>query len=140
FFRLDLLHEAATMAERLSAQPGWEPRAALWLAAVRAAEADPARAPQALERALARPDQWAGADHPDRVRRQLARFRLQAGQPSRARDALREPSGARDEPELGWLLSRCDLQQGIASSADVAALARSYCEAHPMEPEPAPFA
>ena len=140
FSALDLLHEAGTMAQRLAAQPGWEARAALRLAAIRAEESDPAGTAAALERALSRPDQWYGQADPDRVRKQLVRCRLQMGQPSRARDELSKLTGAGDgDPERGWLLSRCNLQQGVASAADVAALARSYRQAHPLEPEPAPF-
>jgi len=140
FSRLDLLHEAGTMAQRLEAQPGWEARAALRLAAIRAEESDPAGTAEALQRALSRPDQWHGADDPDRVRKWLVRCRLQMGQPAQARDELRQLKDSRqDDPELAWLLSRCNLQQGIASTAAVAALARSYRQAHPLEPEPAPF-
>ena len=45
---------------------------------------------------------------------------------------------ARD-PEIGWLMNRCDLQQGNPADDDISVLARSYREANPMEAEPAPF-
>jgi tetratricopeptide (TPR) repeat protein len=138
-FQLDLLNEAARAAERLSAQPGWEARAALMLGAIRAEQADPAGAAAALERALARADQWHGADRPDRVRKLLARFLLQTGRPAQARAALLPFAGTAEDPEAGWLLSRCDLQQGVTTDPAVSAVARSYRQARPMEPEPAPF-
>jgi hypothetical protein len=62
------------------------------------------------------------------------------GQPGRARDQLAKLNDSRhDDPERAWLLTRCDLQQRVAGAAAVAALARSYRQAHPLEPEPAPF-
>ncbi len=139
FFGLDLLNEAARAADRLSKQPGWEARANLMLGRVRAEQHDPAGAAEALQRALARPDEWHGAGQLDRVSRQLARFLLQTGRPEQARDVLRTLAGPADDPEAGWLLSRCDLQQAINSGAALSATARSYREAHPMEPEPSPY-
>src|SRR5438067_8889656 len=119
------------MAQHLAAQPGWEARAALRLAAIRAEESDPAGTAEALQRALSRPDQWHGAVDPDRVRKRLVRCLLQTGQPSRARDELHKLTGAgEDDPERSWLLSRCNLQQEVAGGAAVAALARSYRQAH----------
>jgi tetratricopeptide (TPR) repeat protein len=140
FSELDLLHEAATMAQLLAAEPGWEARAALRLAAVRADQSDPGATAEALERALTRPDQWHGGEDPVRVRKRLIRCLLQTGQPGRARTVLEQLLGPLGEDsERGWLLSRCDLQEGVASLAAVSALAWSYRQAHPLEPEPAPF-
>jgi tetratricopeptide (TPR) repeat protein len=138
FSGLDLLNEAARVADRLSTRPGWEARGDLMLGRIRAEQHDPAGAAEALRRALTRPDEWHGADQPDRVGKQLARFLLQAGRPDQARDALRHLAAA-DDPESNWLLGRCDLQEGIATSAALSAPARSYREAHPLEPEPSPF-
>jgi hypothetical protein len=89
FFELDLLNEAAWAAERLLAQPDWQARADLMLGRIRAEQSDPAGAAACLQRALAHPDQWYGADRPDRVRKQLSRLLLQTGRPVLARDALR---------------------------------------------------
>ena len=139
FFRLDLLNEAARAAENLATQPGWEARADLMLGRALAEQSDPTGAAEALQRALARPDQWHGADRPDRVGKQLARFLLRTGQPDHARDALHQVAGWADDPEACWLLSRCDLQKGLATRAAISTQAHSYREAHPLEPEPAPF-
>ncbi len=139
FSRLDLLNEAARAAERLAALPGWEARGDLMLGRIRAEQSDPAAAAEALRHALARPDQWHGADRPERIRKQLARLLLRTGRPDQAREAIRQVAGASDDPEACWLLGRCDLQQGTLTGADVSASARSYRDAHPLEPEPAPF-
>ncbi len=139
FFRLDLLNEAARAAERLATVPGWEAHANLMLGRVRAEQSDPAGAAEALRRALTRPDQWHGADDAERVVKQLARFLLRTGQAEQARDALRQLAAPADDPEAGWLLSRCDLQQGISTGATIPGPARAYREAHPLEPEPSPY-
>jgi tetratricopeptide (TPR) repeat protein len=139
FFRLDLLNEAARAARNLATQPGWEARADLMLGRVHAEQSDPAGAAEALQRALARPDEWHGAERPDRVGKQLARFLLRTGRPDPARDAIHQIAGWADDPEACWLLSRCDLQTGLATSAAILTQAHSYREAHPLEPEPAPF-
>jgi tetratricopeptide (TPR) repeat protein len=137
--QLDLLSEAARAAERLAAQPGWEARAALLLGKIRAEQSDPAGAAAALQRALAHPDQWHGADEPDRVRRQLARFLLWTGRPAEARAALRLVASPAAGSETSWLLSRCDLQEGRASDDGTRTQSIAYREAHPIEREPAPF-
>jgi hypothetical protein len=138
FFGLDLLDEAAKAALRLASQPGWRGKAALLLAAVRAEQSDPGGAAAALRDALDHQDQWTGAETPGEVRKQLVRFLLRVGQPLQARHELRNITGGPDGAELDWLQSRCDIQQGIASSPGVAASASAYRGAHPLEPEPAP--
>ena len=139
FFRLDLLGEAARAAERLSSQGSWAARANLMLGSIRTAQSDPAGAAQALQSALSHPDQWHGMDDPNQVRKRLARALLQTARPAQARDELQRMSQTIDDPETCWLLSRCDLQQGKDTDTAVMALARSYRQSHPMEPEPAPF-
>ena len=138
FFELDLLNEAAARHRAPVGSTRVVGGANLMLGRVRAEQRDPAGAAEALRIALTRPDEWQGAEPTDRVVKHLARFLLQTGRPDQARDALR-PLDSSDDPEACWLLTRCDLQQGIAPSAAIAAQARSYREAHPMEPEPAPF-
>ncbi len=137
--RLDLLSEAARAAERLAALPGWEARGALMIGRIRAEQSDPAGAAEALRRALERRDQWHGADRPDRVGKQLARALLRTGRPGQARAVLQRFTDPAGDAEAGWLLSRCDLQQGMATRGDISASARSYRDEHPLEPEPAPF-
>jgi tetratricopeptide (TPR) repeat protein len=139
FFQMDLLSEAARAAERLSIQPGWQARSALLLGRIRAEQADPAGTAEALERALAHPEEWHGADDPNRVRKQLAHCLLQIAQPAEAREVLREMAATAQDPELCWLLCRCDLQEGKPTDDHISVLARSYRESNPMEPEPAPF-
>jgi len=139
FLRSDRLNDAAREAGSLSAEPGWEARAALMLGRILTRQADPAGAAEAFARALAHPDQWHAMDDPDRVRKQLARCFLQTGRPARARALLALPAGAPDDPELGWLMSRCDLQQGTVTGPAATSQALSYRESHPMEPEPSPY-
>src|SRR5262249_28107128 len=139
FLRLDLLNEAARAAERLATLPGWEARGNLMMGRIRAEQSDPAGAAEALKLALTRPDEWHGADRPDRVGKQLARFLLRTGRPDEAREVLRRFAGSADDPEGRWLLDRCDLQQGMATDSAISASTRSYRGQHPLEPEPAPF-
>ena len=68
----------------------------------------------------------------------LAACSRRASQPSLASE-LRQLTGQDRDPETCWLLSRCDLQEGITTEAAVSVQARLYRESHPMEPEPAPF-
>jgi tetratricopeptide (TPR) repeat protein len=139
FFRLDLLNEAARAADRLAVQPGWAARAHLMLGRIRAEQSDTAGAAEALKLALARLDEWHGADRPDRVGKHLARLLLRTGRPDEARDVLHRFAGSADDLEARWLHGRCDLQQGMATGPAMSASARSYREEHPVEPEPAPF-
>ncbi len=140
FVRLDLLDEAARVAERLAKRPGWEARGSLMLGRIRADQSDPAGAADALRAALSRPDEWQGSEDRAGVVRQYARLLLRTGRPGPAREALADL--ARDgtgDPETCWLLSRCDLQEGKTSAGPITASARVYREQHPLAPEPAPF-
>jgi tetratricopeptide (TPR) repeat protein len=139
FLRLDLLNEAAHAAERLAIQPEWAERGHLMLGRIRAEQSDLAGAAKALERALARLDNWHGADRPDHVAKHLARLLLRTGRPDEARQVLNQFTGSADDPEDRWLLGRCDLQQRMANGAAISSSARPYREEHPLEPEPAPF-
>ena len=90
FFGLDLLNEAARAPSACRPSRAGRRGAELMLGRVRAEQRDPAGAAEALRRALARPDEWHGADQPDRVA-QAARALppAQTGRPDQARDALR---------------------------------------------------
>jgi tetratricopeptide (TPR) repeat protein len=139
FSRVDLLAEAARAATTLSAQPGWKSRSDLHLGKIRWEQGDIAKAAAAFESALERPGEWQGIDSTDRVRKQLIRLHLQAGRPALARREaakLAQP----DDPETCWLLCRCDVQEGKAPDTAVLARAGLYRKAHPMEPEPSPYA
>jgi hypothetical protein len=73
----------------------------------------------------------------------LARSFLQTSEPARARailDRLDSSSATPPtDPEIAWLLSRCDLQEGKPVAPAVVERARFYREEHPLEPEPAPY-
>jgi tetratricopeptide (TPR) repeat protein len=138
-FRLDRLAEAEREAELLLARPGREALAALLRGQIRAQLSDPAGAAKALHLAMRSPDQWQSMVEPDFFRKQLARCLLQTGQPASARDQLDRLNGQNRDPETCWLLSRCDLQEGVSTNDVVSFQARSYRKSHPMEPEPAPF-
>jgi hypothetical protein len=139
FCQMDLLSEAARAAEQLSTQPGWEARSALLLGRIRAEQSDPVGNAEALKRALAHLDQWHGTADPNQVRKELAHSLLQVGQPAKARNTLQQIAMTAEDPEIYWLLSRCDLQQGKTTDDHVLALARSYRQSNPTVAEPAPF-
>jgi hypothetical protein len=139
FVEADQLSLAAREAEQLAKESGWEDRAQLLLGRVRLRQSDPAGAAAAFERALVRPDQWRDLDQPDRIRRLLARCRLELGEPDRARAQLARLDRGGDESEACWLLSRCDLQEGVATERTVLAHALEYRKAHPMEEDPSPY-
>jgi hypothetical protein len=76
----------------------------------------------------------------DRSRRLLARCLLRTAKPSQARAVLALPSRPSEasDPELGFLLSRCELQEGKVALPQAGA-AKRYLAAHPLAPEPAPY-
>jgi tetratricopeptide (TPR) repeat protein len=138
--RQDLLNEAAEVAAKLAVQPHWEAQGALLLAGIRARQGDASAAAQAYRHALDRPDQWHRLDDLDQVRKELARMLLCVEQPAEARGELLNLAASAHDPEAGWLLSRCDLQQGKKTDRGVLDLARSYRQSHLLEPDPAPYA
>lgn len=145
----ELYSEAATLAERLAARPGWAARANAALGAFRAALGDHGSAELAWSRSLelaskspepARPGDLLPLPRPDVVRKGRARSLLHLGRAAEARRVLSDPSVSDADAEAAWLLSRAGLQLGDLAAAD-AALERSgdYRGDHPGEPEPAPF-
>ncbi len=139
FFRNDRLSNAERVAESLAAEPGKEALGEVALGQVHAQWGNPAGAAQALERALKHPEQWDQTADSHRLRRLLARSLLQLSEPARARTVLTSMPESANDPEIAWLLSRSDLQQGIPSPDQRVALARAYRALHLVEPEPAPF-
>ncbi|MFO0952056.1 MAG: hypothetical protein U0835_13100 [Isosphaeraceae bacterium] len=72
------------------------------------------------------------------IRLRLARALLRTGRAAEARDLLGD-SDPRD-PEAAWLESRAALQLGErARAAEALGRSADYRDAHPTEPEPAPF-
>jgi tetratricopeptide (TPR) repeat protein len=139
FFRQDRLSDAEREAQSLSTQGGHEALAQLMLGQICALQSDPAGAAQAFQRALVGVDEWKSMVDPILIRKSAARGLLQVGQPALARDQLSILTGNERDPEIGWLLSRSNLQQGLPSDESVLAQARVYRESHPLEPEPSPF-
>ncbi len=135
----DRLSEAVGEASKLAGEGGWEARADLMLGRILVQQADPASAALAFERALSRPHDWPGAEDVGAVRRRLARCYLETGRPRQARKLLEQPPGAGLDPESSWLLSRCDLQEKVASDPLVMDQALAYRKSHLMEPEPSPY-
>jgi tetratricopeptide (TPR) repeat protein len=138
FLVLDRLSDAEKHAELLLAQSGREALGELLRGQICIQRSDPAGAATALERALARTDQWSFMADPDFTRKQLARCLLQTGRSAGAREQLRQLTAGDRDPETCWLLSRCDLQEAIPTDIAILAQARSYRESNPLEPEPAP--
>jgi tetratricopeptide (TPR) repeat protein len=137
----DRLAEAADLAGRLVARPGWEVRGWLVLGQVREALEDPAGTAEALQQALRLDPTLAAADSSvGGLRKRLARAWLRAGRPAEARESLAAVLAGGGDPEAAWLLGRALLQEGDIPAAK-AALARSegYGDADPTRPEPAPF-
>ena len=138
-FQHDRLSEAVPEARELALERAWESRADLLLGRILVQQADPVAAALAFERALAREDEWHGAMSPGPVRRQLARCYLETGRPAQARTLLESLPDASLDQEVLWLLSRCDLQEKVASDRDVMDQALAYRKLHPTEPEPSPY-
>jgi hypothetical protein len=139
FARKDLLNEAARAATNLSSQPGWKSRAALMLGMIRSEQGDTASAADAFSQALEEPAAWRGVDTIDQVRKRLARLFLQLAKPGLARREIAQFDHPND-PEAAWLLTRCALQEGKKADASGQQQADLYRKAHPIEPEPSPYA
>jgi tetratricopeptide (TPR) repeat protein len=139
-FRMDRLTEAQQEAGRLLAMPGKVAFGELMRGQICVQKSDAAGAVASLERALVHPEQWDFFADSNLFRKQLARALLQTGQPALARERLRQVTASNPDDETCWLLSRCDVQEGIPTDAAILAQARSFRESRPMEPEPSPFA
>ena len=132
------LIEASGLAERLARLPGFELRAELSLASIRAELGDPAGAAALLHQAMLRPE----AARLDRAsstqyHKLLARTLLETGEPAKASEVLGEILKAGSDPQASWLLSRAGLQQGAKREAHAALeAAGSYRADHPLEWEP----
>jgi tetratricopeptide (TPR) repeat protein len=136
----DRLAEAAALADRLRAQPGWAARGWLLLGLIREAQAEPAAAVAAFVEALRLDPALRDASlAPDDARKRLARGYLALKQPDEALAALRSALDAGD-PEASWLASRAHLQRGQLDDA-VSALqaAGAFGDDRPMAHEPSPF-
>ena len=128
-FRLDRLEDAEKHVESLRLQPERGALAQVLLGQIRTQQFDIAGAARAFTLALERPDQWKFMADPDLIRKQLARCQLQLGKPDLAREQVRQLAGPESDQETCWLLSRCDLQESLASQANVlikAALAENH--------------
>jgi tetratricopeptide (TPR) repeat protein len=137
--RLSRFADAAREAESLAALPGTEALGAFMLGEIHVRTANPGGAAESLARALEHPEQWANRSDPVAVGKLLARSLLELGQPQAARERLRRLTAGDSDPETCWLISRCDLQLSTITDPAIAGRARIYRDAHPMEPEPAPY-
>ncbi len=116
--RTDRVAEAATMAERLSALPGWESRGAAMLGLARLTEAEPAAAVNALQQALRVDPNVNDTGFTARdLKKRLARGLLQIHRPDEAAAVLRADSQLASDQEAQWLASRAALQRGDRSTA-----------------------
>ena len=137
--RTDRLAEAADLAARLGAVPGWEARAAAMRGLACLAEAEPVAAVAALQRAL-RLDpnvRDTGFTAPD-LRRRLARALLQLHRPDEAEAELQVVLKGGPDPEAEWLASRVALQRGDRATA-LAAWQRATSAGTLDFTEPSPF-
>jgi tetratricopeptide (TPR) repeat protein len=136
--RTDRLAEAADLAGRLAALPGWEAQGAARLGLIRDEQSDPASAAEALRRAL----QLDPMVH-DRglssaaLRKRLARSLLRLGRPDEAEAELRVVLSADPDREAAWLQSRAALQRGDRAAA--LAAWRKAGKGVIVSTEPAPY-
>jgi predicted CXXCH cytochrome family protein len=135
------LDSAASAAERLRRQPGWESRGDLMLGIVCGDNLDRTGAAEAFRRMLDRdPNAAASNAQPVKLRKLFARTFLGVGRPAEARPHLQSILARGPDPEASWLLSRVYLQQGAIALAQTAlARAGSYRGENPLEDEPSPY-
>jgi tetratricopeptide (TPR) repeat protein len=140
FVQTKQLARAATFAKELAMKPGWEARGDLVLGSIEAERDEPARAAEALGRALSRDPSAAGApESPSNYRRLFARSLLRIGKAAEAVPALRAVLASGPDPETSWLLSRAYLQSGQLAEAAVALKeSGDYRERHEVAFEPSP--
>ena len=116
--RTDRVAEAATMAARLSALPGWEALGAAMLGLARLAEADPASAAEALQHALhVDPNVNDTGFTAQDLKKRLARALLQLHRPDEAEAVLGTDPTLGPDQEAQWLASRAALQRGDRATA-----------------------
>lgn len=102
--------EAAGLAARLGELPRWEARGAALLGGIRLAQADPASAVEALQRALRLdPKVHETGFTPGELRKRLARALLRLHRPDEAEADLRAVLNLGPDREAEWLLSRAAL-------------------------------
>jgi tetratricopeptide (TPR) repeat protein len=135
------LDEAAELAERLVARPGWEYRGWLMLGQVREELDDPAGTADALRQALRLDPSLAGAPFSvATARKRLARALLRTARPAEAREQVTSVLARGRDLEAAWLLSRALLQQGeIAAASSALAQSEKFGDRDPTRPEPAPL-
>jgi hypothetical protein len=133
--------DAVDAAEKLMSQPGWELRASVQLARLRAELFDPAGAAVLLKSVLKRDPSLSqpGVDSRE-LKRFLVRCLLRCGRPAEARALLPQRTDPALDPELTWLLSRALLQEGQDAQARSALeKAKGFGSSDPLLDEPAPF-
>jgi tetratricopeptide (TPR) repeat protein len=143
YMQVDRFHAAAELAKRLAHQPEWEARAQVLLGTALARTNDFAGAARALAR-------WSELDPRGKViepqpaaslRKVLARSYLQSGQVAQAKKVIKALLEQGSDPEAGWLLSRCYIQEKDWKRAgEILREYPSYRSENPQEIEPAPYA
>ncbi len=134
--------EAAALARRLAARPGWESRGDILLARALEASNDHAGAADSLGRALGRdPASLGPGAEPGPLRKELARDLLGAGRPDEARRQLLALAGTLDDDaEASWLRGRAGLQLGSTAEASRPREESGGRDgADPLRVEPAPL-
>ncbi len=141
----DQLAEAAPVAKRLAAYPGWEARGWLLLGEIQQAISDPVAAAEAYGKALETDLAGVSIARKDLVLKRV-RMLMRAGSFEEAEQAiLRLDSQAMEKTssatgETAWLLSRIFLNQGDRTRAiELLASSEGY-RADPLDQEPAPYA
>ncbi len=142
YLRSDRYHAAEEAARRLARQPEWEARAQSLLGTALAETHDAAGASQALLRwrQLDPRGEAAAPDPAAVVRKHLVRSLLMSGKPAEARTILQAMLAGDQDPEVSWLFSRAFIQEGSwKQAAGVLPQDPSFRNAHPQDPEPAPY-
>lgn len=139
----DRLDDAVRTGVELGRRPGWESRAEALLGAIYLERNDPARTIEYWHDALERPRPTVRAERvpwPIVPRVEYARALLRVNHTDEAREQLELALAAGPDEEASWLLSRVALQRKDWAEAR-AEIGRSgsFREAHPMQPEPAPY-
>ena len=134
------LDAAASAAERLRRQPGWESRGDMTLGIIRGESLDLTGAALAFRHALERDPKIAESDaQPDKLRKLFARTFLKVGRPTEAVPHLESILARGPDPEASWLLSRVYLQQAAITAAQGALGAPGHTAATiPWKTSPAP--
>ncbi len=133
--------EAASVAELLCRQRGWEARGLLMLGGIRATLNDTGGAAQSFRRALdLDPSEVDRSREPKQLRKLIARTFLQMGQSTGALAPLQLVLAQGPDSEAWWLLSRAYLQKHDTIAAQAAlAHAGSYRADNPLAADPGPF-